>query len=205
MVLKRIFDVLVSGIGLLVLAPVMGAVAILIRMTMVRPVLFCQVRPGQHGVPFTLIKFRTMQNLLPGESAVTSDAQRLTFLGSFLRKGSLDELPELWNVFRGDMSLVGPRPLLTEYLEKYNPEQKRRMEVKPGLTGWAQIKGRNALSWEKKFALDVWYVDHRSFWLDLWILLATVPVVVLGRGVSSPGEATTKAFTGSGKWTGSCT
>lgn len=203
MILKRIFDVVVSGIGLLVLAPVMGAIAILVRITMGRPVLFCQVRPGQHGVPFTLIKFRTMRNLLPGESAVMSDAQRLNILGSFLRKGSLDELPELWNVFRGDMSLVGPRPLLTEYLEKYNPEQKRRMEVKPGLTGWAQIKGRNALSWEEKFALDVWYVDHRSFWLDLWILLVTVPVVILGRGVSAPGEATTKAFAGNGNSTGS--
>lgn len=203
MILKRIFDVVVSGIGLLVLAPVMGAIAILVRITMGRPVLFCQVRPGQHGVPFTLIKFRTMRNLLPGESAVMSDAQRLNILGSFLRKGSLDELPELWNVFRGDMSLVGPRPLLMEYLEKYNPEQKRRMEVKPGLTGWAQIKGRNALSWEEKFALDVWYVDHRSFWLDLWILLVTVPVVILGRGVSAPGEVTTKAFAGNGNRTGS--
>ncbi len=196
MILKRIFDVLVSGIGLLVLAPVMGAIAILVRITMGRPVLFCQVRPGQHGVPFTLIKFRTMRNLLPGESAVMSDARRLNFLGSFLRKGSLDELPELWNVFCGQMSLVGPRPLLMEYLEKYSAEQKRRMEVKPGLTGWAQIKGRNSLSWQEKFALDVWYVDHRSFWLDLWILLLTVPVVVLGSGVSAPGEATIKAFAG---------
>jgi len=135
--------------------------------------------------------------------AVETDARRMTPLGSFLRKGSLDELPELWNVFRGQMSLVGPRPLLMEYLEKYNPEQKRRMEVKPGITGWAQIKGRNALSWEEKFALDVWYVDHRSFWLDLWILLLTVPVVVLGSGVSAAGEATTKAFAGNGNRPGS--
>lgn len=203
MILKRIFDVVVSGIGLLVLAPVMGAIAILVRITMGRPVLFCQVRPGQHGVPFTLIKFRTMRDTLPGESAVQTDARRMTPLGSLLRKWSLDELPGLWNVFRGDMSLVGPRPLLMEYLEKYSSEQKRRMEVKPGLTGWAQIKGRNALSWEKKFSLDVWYVDHRSFWLDLWILLVTVPVVILGQGVSAPGEATTKAFAGNGNRTGS--
>ena len=203
MMFKRIFDVLVSGIGLLLLAPVMGAIAIQIRTTMGRPVLFRQVRPGQHAVPFTLIKFRTMRNTLPGESAVQTDARRMTPLGSLLRKWSFDELPELWNVLRGDMSLVGPRPLLMEYLEKYNPEQKRRMEVKPGLTGWAQIKGRNALSWEEKFALDVWYVDHRSFWLDLWILLVTVPVVILGRGISAPGEATTKAFAGNGNSTGS--
>ena len=196
MILKRIFDVVVSGIGLLVLAPVMGAIAILVRITMGRPVLFCQVRPGQYGVPFTLIKFRTMRNLLPGESAVMSDAQRLNFLGSFLRKGSLDELPELWNVFRGDMSLVGPRPLLMEYLEKYNPEQKRRMEVKPGLTGWAQIKGRNALSWEEKFALDVWYVDHRGMTLDLLILLKTVGQVVSRRGINAQGEVGMPRFDG---------
>jgi lipopolysaccharide/colanic/teichoic acid biosynthesis glycosyltransferase len=127
----------------------------------------------------------------------------MTPMGIFLRKCSLDELPELWNVFRGEMSLVGPRPLLMEYLDKYSPEQKRRMEVKPGLTGWAQIKGRNCLSWQEKFALDVWYVDHRSFWLDLWILLVTVPCVFLGIGVSAPGEATTKAFAGNRNSTGS--
>ena len=203
MKLKRIFDVVVSGIGLLVLAPLMGVIGIVIRMTIGQPVLFRQIRPGQGGVPFTLIKFRTMRNVLPGESALETDARRMTPVGSFLRKWSLDELPEFWNVFRGELSLVGPRPLLMEYLEKYSPEQKRRMEVKPGLTGWAQIKGRNAVSWQEKFALDVWYVDHRGFWLDLWILLVTLPVVILGRGVSAPGEATTKAFAGNGNGAGS--
>lgn len=203
MKLKRIFDVVVSGIGLLVLAPLMGVIGIVIWMTLGQPVLFRQIRPGQGGVPFTLIKFRTMRNVLPGESALETDARRMTSVGSFLRKWSLDELPEFWNVFRGELSLVGPRPLLMEYLEKYSPEQKRRMEVKPGLTGWAQIKGRNAVSWQEKFALDVWYVDHRSFWLDLWILLVTLPVVILGRGVSAPGEATTKAFAGNGNGAGS--
>jgi len=147
-------------------------------------------------VPFTLFKFRTMRNGPSGALAVETDARRMTPLGNVLRKGSLDELPELWNVFRGEMSLVGPRPLLMEYLEKYSPEQKRRMQVKPGLTGWAQIKGRNSLSWQEKFALDVWYVDHQSFWLDLRIIILTVPVVFMGRGVSTPGEATTKAFSG---------
>ena len=203
MKLKRIFDVVVSGIGLLVLAPLMGVIGIVIRMTLGQPVLFRQIRPGQGGVPFTLIKFRTMRNILPRESALGTDARRMAPVGSFLRKWSLDELPEFWNVFRGELSLVGPRPLLMEYLEKYSPEQKRRMEVKPGLTGWAQIKGRNAVSWQEKFALDLWYVEHRGFWLDLWILLVTLPVVILGRGVSAPGEATTKAFAGNGNGAGS--
>lgn len=203
MILKRIFDMVFSGIGLVVLAPLMVVIAILIRITMGPPVLFRQTRPGLNGVPFTLFKFRTMRSGPSGALAVETDARRMTPLGSFLRKGSLDELPELWNVFRGQMSLVGPRPLLMEYLEKYSAEQKRRMEVKPGLTGWAQIKGRNSLSWQEKFALDVWYVDHRSFWLDLWILLLTVPVVVLESGVSAPGEATTKAFAGNGNRPGS--
>jgi len=196
MILKRIFDVVFSGIGLVVLTPLMVVIAILIRITMGPPVLFCQIRPGVNGVPFTLFKFRTMRDGPPGVSAVETDAQRMTPLGNVLRKCSLDELPELWNVFRGEMSLVGPRPLLMEYLEKYSPEQKRRMQVKPGLTGWAQIKGRNSLSWQEKFVLDVWYVDHQSFWLDLRIIILTVPVVFMGRGVSTPGEATTKVFSG---------
>ena len=198
MMLKRIFDLVVSAIGLVILAPIMGVIAILIRLTMGQPVFFRQIRPGLNGRPFPLFKFRTMRGTLPGEAELKTDAVRLSKLGKFLRKWSLDELPELWNVLRGDMSLVGPRPLLMEYLPRFNPEQARRMQVKPGLTGWAQIKGRNALSWEEKFALDVWYVDHRSFWLDLWIVLVTVPVVILGRGVSAPGEATTKAFAGNG-------
>ena len=196
MIQKRIFDVVVSAFGLVVLAPLMVLIAMLIRVTMGSPVLFRQIRPGLNGMPFTIFKFRTMRHAQSGELAIEKDAQRMTPIGTFLRKCSLDELPELWNVFRGEMSLVGPRPLLMEYLEKYSPEQKRRMEVKPGLTGWAQIKGRNSLSWQEKFALDVWYVDHRSFWLDLWILLVTVPFVFLGIGVSAPGEATTKAFMG---------
>jgi lipopolysaccharide/colanic/teichoic acid biosynthesis glycosyltransferase len=196
MILKRIFDVVFSGIGLVLLAPLMVLIAALVRITMGPPVLFRQIRPGLNGLPFILLKFRTMRGGPSGESAVETDARRMIPLGNFLRKCSLDELPELWNVFCGEMSLVGPRPLLMEYLEKYSPEQKRRMEVKPGLTGWAQIKGRNSLSWQEKFALDVWYVDHQNFWLDLWILLVTLPVVFGRRGVSAPGEATAKVFSG---------
>lgn len=196
MILKRNFDLMFSGIGLVVLAPLMVVIATLIRITMGPPVFFRQTRPGLNGVPFTLFKFRTMWDGPSGESAVETDARRMTPLGIVLRNFSLDELPELWNVFRGEMSLVGPRPLLMEYLEKYSPEQKRRMQVKPGLTGWAQIKGRNSLSWQEKFALDVWYVDHQSFWLDLRIIIMTVPAVLMGRGVSAPGEATAKIFSG---------
>ena len=203
MIQKRIFDVVVSAAGLVLLAPLMGIIAILIRIQMGRPVLFRQMRPGLHGKPFTILKFRTMLDPRPGEELLETDAARLTSLGKLLRSWSLDELPELWNVLKGDMSLVGPRPLLMEYLEKYSPEQKRRMEVKPGLTGWAQVKGRNAIGWDEKFRLDVWYVDHRGFWLDLWILLATVPAVLIGRGVSAPGEATTRAFMGNANRTGS--
>lgn len=194
---------MISGVGLVLLTPLMTFIAMLIFMKMGRPVFFRQIRPGLNGLPFALVKFRTMREASEGESARDTDGRRMTPLGRFLRRWSLDELPGLWNVFRGEMSLVGPRPLLIEYLQKYNSEQKRRMEVKPGLTGWAQIKGRNALTWEEKFTMDVWYVDHRSIWLDLWILLVTLPVVVLGSGVSSPGEATTKAFIGNNKELGS--
>ena len=198
MILKRIFDVVFSGIGLVVLAPLMAVIAILIRITMGPRVLFRQVRPGQYGVPFTILKFRTMRHALSGELAIKNDAQRMTALGTFLRKCSLDELPELWNVLRGEMSLVGPRPLLMEYLARYTPQQARRMEVRPGITGWAQVNGRNALSWDEKFKLDIWYVDHRSFWLDIKILGMTFVQVISRKGISAEGCATMPEFLGSG-------
>jgi lipopolysaccharide/colanic/teichoic acid biosynthesis glycosyltransferase len=198
MILKRIFDVVFSGIGLVVLAPLMAVIAILIRITMGPRVLFRQDRPGQYGVPFTILKFRTMRHAQSGELAIKNDAQRMTALGSFLRKCSLDELPELWNVLRGEMSLVGPRPLLMEYLARYTPQQARRMEVRPGITGWAQVNGRNALSWDEKFKLDIWYVDHRSFWLDIKILGMTFVQVISRKGISAEGCATMPEFLGSG-------
>jgi lipopolysaccharide/colanic/teichoic acid biosynthesis glycosyltransferase len=159
--------------------------------------LFRQTRIGLHGRPFTLYKFKTMRDARPGEDAMATDAVRLTRFGRFLRATSLDELPTLWNVIKGDMRLVGPRPLLPEYLPLYTPEQMRRHEVKPGITGWAQVNGRNAISWEEKFRLDVWYVDHRSAWLDLKILWLTVWQVLARRGVSAAGHATMPPFTGS--------
>jgi len=198
MILKRIFDVVFSGMGLVVLAPLMVVIAILIRITMGPPVLFRQTRPGLRGVPFTLFKFRTMRHAKSGELAIKNDAQRMTKMGSFLRRCSLDELPELWNVLRGEMSLVGPRPLLMGYLERYTPQEARRMEVKPGITGWAQVNGRNALSWEEKFKLDVWYVDHQSFWLDMKILGMTALQVLARKGISAEGCATMPEFLGSG-------
>jgi len=161
-----------------------------------RPILFRQLRPGRHGKPFNIVKFRTMRALRPGEEAVASDAARLTRLGRFMRATSLDELPELWNVLRGDMSLVGPRPLLMHYLELYSPEQARRHNVRPGLTGWAQVKGRNALGWPEKFALDIWYVENRGLWLDLRILAMTVWQVIARRGISAEGFATMPEFRG---------
>lgn len=160
------------------------------------PVFFCQTRPGLDGHPFTMIKFRTMKDALDAEGNPLPDSERLTAFGQFLRSSSLDELPELWNVLKGDMSLVGPRPLLMEYLPLYSPEQYRRHEVQPGVTGWAQINGRNTLSWEDKFALDVWYVDNRSLWLDIKILFLTVKKVVVRDGISADGEATMPKFTG---------
>lgn len=163
------------------------------------PVLFRQIRPGLHGRPFRLIKFRTMRNELNSEGRTLTDGERLTRFGAFLRSTSLDELPELWNVLLGHMSLVGPRPLLMEYLPLYNQEQARRHEVKPGLTGWAQINGRNAISWEEKFKLDVWYVDHHSPWLDLRILCVTLVKVLTRQGISADGEATMQAFQGNRK------
>ncbi|MGY2083167.1 sugar transferase [Blastococcus sp. SYSU DS0539] len=193
---KRAVDVLVAGAGLLVTAPVMAAVAVAVRRDLGSPVLFRQVRPGLDGRPFELVKFRTMRTL--GDSdGVDTDAERLTPFGRRLRSTSLDELPTLWNVLRGDMSLVGPRPLLMEYLDRYTPEQFRRHEVRPGVTGLAQVRGRNALTWEEKFAADVEYVDHLSPALDARILLATLVTVLRRQGISAPGMATMALFTGS--------
>jgi len=194
--LKRLFDFLMALFGLLVLSPVLAILAWQIRKKLGSPVLFRQVRPGRDGRPFQMVKFRTMRDAIGPDGQPLPDSERMTPFGSFLRAASLDELPELWNVLKGDMSLVGPRPLLMEYLPLYSPEQARRHEVRPGVTGWAQVNGRNALSWEEKFRLDVWYVDHRSFWLDLKILALTVKKVFVREGISAEGEATMPKFTG---------
>ena len=196
MIQKRIFDVVVSALGLVVLAPLMAGISILILITIGPPIFFRQARPGLKGQPFTIFKFRTMRHAQAGELAIEKDAQRMTPVGTFLRKCSLDELPELWNVLRGEMSLVGPRPLLMDYLERYTPQQARRMEVRPEITGWAQVNGRNTLTWDKKFNLDVWYVEHQSFWLDLKILWMTLWQVVAMQGISAQGHATMPEFVG---------
>ena len=180
--MKRAFDFVASAVLLILLAPVMAVVAICVRIRLGSPVLFRQLRPGLLGRPFTLYKFRTMRNEPDGEAGVASDRLRLTPFGSWLRATSLDELPELWNVLRGEMSLVGPRPLLMQYLERYSPEQMRRHEVRPGITGWAQVNGRNALGWDEKLRLDTWYVDHRNLLLDLKIILRTGFVMLAGEG-----------------------
>ncbi len=195
--LKRFFDFSFSLLLLLLLLVVLLPLALLVLVNIGTPILFTQSRPGLHGTAFTLIKFRTMINACSADGALLADAERLTRFGRFLRASSLDELPELWNVLKGDMSLVGPRPLLMEYLPLYSPEQARRHEVRPGITGWAQVNGRNALSWEEKFQLDVWYVDNQSFWLDLKILFLTVKKVLARDGISASGEATMPRFTGS--------
>jgi lipopolysaccharide/colanic/teichoic acid biosynthesis glycosyltransferase len=195
--LKRVTDVFGASAALVVLSPLLAVVAVLVRARMGPPVLFRQLRPGRDGQPFELLKFRTMTNRRGSDGALLPDAERLTALGRFLRRTSIDELPELVNVVRGDMSLVGPRPLLMEYLPLYSPEQARRHEVRPGVTGWTQVSGRNALTWDEKFALDVWYVDHRSTRLDLEILGRTVSQVFSGQGVSAPGHATMEPFRGS--------
>lgn len=195
--LKRLFDVVGASIGLLVLAPVYCILALLIRYRLGSPVLFRQVRPGLHGKPFRMIKFRTMRDAFGPDGQALPDARRMTSLGRLLRSTSLDELPELWNVLKGDMSLVGPRPLLMEYLPLYSHEQARRHKVRPGITGWAQVNGRNAISWEEKFALDVWYVDHHTLWLDMKILYLTLCKVLVRDGISAEGEATMPKFTGS--------
>ncbi len=194
--MKRLFDLLLSiGLVLALALPLLLLWA-LARRKLGSPVLFRQVRPGLHGRPFMMVKFRTMTDERGADGELLPDARRLTSFGRFLRATSLDELPELWNVLRGEMSLVGPRPLLMEYLPLYSPEQARRHEVRPGITGWAQVNGRNALSWEGRFKLDVWYVDHRSLWLDLRILWLTMRKVIVREGISAQGEATMPRFTG---------
>ncbi|MCE8039245.1 sugar transferase [Halomonas sp. MCCC 1A11062] len=194
--MKRLFDIVVSLLALILLSPVMLVVALLVRLKLGAPVLFRQTRPGLHGRPFEMVKFRTMLDAVDDSGQPLPNAQRMTRLGSVLRATSLDELPELWNVLKGDMSLVGPRPLLMEYLPLYTPRQARRHEVRPGVTGWAQINGRNALSWEQKFELDVWYVDNRSLWLDLRILLLTVKKVLVREGIAHDGDVAMPRFRG---------
>jgi lipopolysaccharide/colanic/teichoic acid biosynthesis glycosyltransferase len=194
--MKRLVDFLGVVIVLVLLAPVLVVVALLVRSLMGSPILFRQMRPGLHGKPFRMVKFRTMREAINLEGMPLSDSERLTRLGRILRATSLDELPGLWNVLKGDMSLVGPRPLLMEYLPLYSDEQACRHEVRPGITGWAQVNGRNAVSWDEKFAFDVWYVNNRSWWLDLKILLMTVKKVLIREGISAQGEATMSKFTG---------
>lgn len=194
--MKRVLDLVVSALGLLVLALPLAVLVWEIRRKLGSPVFFCQVRPGLHGKPFKMVKFRTMTEERGPDGQLLPDNQRLTPFGCWMRSNSLDELPELWNVLRGEMSLVGPRPLLMEYLPLYDAKQARRHEVCPGITGWAQVNGRNALSWEEKFKLDVWYVDHHSLWLDLTVLWRTVRKVIVKEGISAAGEATMPKFTG---------
>ncbi len=195
--MKRILDFTAALMALLLLCLPLAVLTLLVRRKLGHPAFFRQVRPGLHGRPFEMVKFRTMTDARGPGGALLPDADRLTPFGQFLRSSSLDELPGLWNVFKGDMSLVGPRPLLMEYLPLYSPEQARRHEVRPGITGWAQVNGRNALGWDDKFKLDVWYVDHRSLWLDIKILWLTVKKVLVRDGISAAGEATMPRFTGS--------
>ncbi len=193
---KRLLDLTVAILGLAVLSPIMLVVAALVRARMGSPVLFCQARPGLHGRAFTMLKFRTMLDVRDSDGQLLPDGERLTALGRILRSTSLDELPELVNVVRGDMSLVGPRPLLMAYLERYRPEQMRRHEVKPGITGWAQINGRNTVSWTEKFRYDLWYVEHQSFQLDCKVLWKTLKLVATRHGINQPGHATAEEFRG---------
>jgi lipopolysaccharide/colanic/teichoic acid biosynthesis glycosyltransferase len=194
--LKRLFDILLACFALTVGMPLMLITAVYVWVFIGRPILFVQHRPGFRGRPFRLFKFRTMRNELGADGHPLTDAARLGPAGRFLRATSLDELPEFWNILKGDMSVVGPRPLLTEYLPLYNAHQARRHEVRPGITGWAQVNGRNALTWERRFDLDVWYVDHHSLWLDLKIIAMTVGAVLSSSGITSPGQATQEAFRG---------
>jgi lipopolysaccharide/colanic/teichoic acid biosynthesis glycosyltransferase len=193
---KRVLDLGLSISAGVVLSVVLAVVAALVRVNLGAPILFYQQRPGLHGQPFTLLKFRTMTDARDPQGNLLPDAERLTGFGRFLRSTSLDELPEMLNVLKGDMSLVGPRPLLMQYLDRYTPEQARRHEVRPGITGWAQVNGRNALSWEQKFALDVWYVDHFSLTLDIKILAMTLWKILKREGISEPGQATAQEFMG---------
>ena len=194
--MKRFVDILGTVFAFLLFAPVLVVVALFVRRQMGAPVLFQQTRPGLHSKPFQMVKFRTMRHAINSEGLPLPDSERLTRLGRILRATSLDELPGLWNVLKGDMSLVGPRPLLMEYLPLYTPEQTRRHDVRPGVTGWAQVNGRNAISWDEKFALDVWYVDNRTIWLDLKIIWMTVKKVLIREGISAEGEVTMSKFTG---------
>jgi len=194
--IKRVVDIAGASVGIILVAPVLLVVSLLVLLTMGRPVLFRQQRPGLRGKPFTLYKFRTMRDARTASGELLPDDLRLTTFGKWLRSTSLDELPELFNVLKGEMSLVGPRPLLMEYLPRYSPEQARRHEVKPGITGWAQVNGRNALTWEEKFRMDVWYVDHWNLWLDMKILLLTIWKVLKREGISAEGSATMPMFMG---------
>jgi sugar transferase EpsL len=196
--MKRTFDTCVALLMLAMLSPVLVCVAVLVRLRLGSPVLFRQLRPGLDGQAFQLMKFRTMTDRRDAAGGLLPDAERLTVFGRWLRSTSMDELPELLNVLKGDMSLVGPRPLLMEYLPLYSRQQSRRHEVRPGITGWAQVNGRNAISWEEKLALDVWYVDNRSLWLDLKVLWLTVIRVIRAQDISQAGHATTEKFTGTG-------
>ena len=194
--IKRLLDIGVSVLAVVLFAPVLLVVAVLVRVKLGSPVLFTQVRPGLHGRPFRMVKFRTMTDARDAAGQLRPDAERLPPFGRFLRSSSLDELPEIWNVLVGDMSLVGPRPLLMEYLPLYSKEQRRRHDVRPGITGWAQINGRNAISWAEKFKLDIWYVDHQNFWLDLQIFFLTFAKVASRRGITDAQSATAQKFSG---------
>jgi lipopolysaccharide/colanic/teichoic acid biosynthesis glycosyltransferase len=194
---KRALDLALTIPALFILSPAIAILTLAVRLNMGSPVFFRQERPGLHGTPFTLLKYRTMTDARNAHGTLISDSERLTTFGRFLRSTSLDELPELWSVLRGEMSLVGPRPLLIEYLPLYNRQQARRHETKPGLTGWAQVNGRNALTWERKFELDVWYVDNLGLWLDLRIISSTLWKVIAREGISGEGQATMSPFTGS--------
>lgn len=194
---KRLLDLAIGILAFIGLLPVFVVVALTVWGKLGRPILFKQRRPGLYGHAFTLVKFRTMTNASDDQGSLLTDTERLTRLGRLLRSSSMDELPELFNVLKGDMSIVGPRPLLMEYLERYTPQQMRRHEVKPGITGWAQVNGRNAITWEDKFRLDVWYVDHQSLWLDLRILALTIWKILKREGITQPGQATAQKFKGS--------
>jgi lipopolysaccharide/colanic/teichoic acid biosynthesis glycosyltransferase len=197
--IKRLFDLIAAALGIIILFPVINLVMILIRWNLGSPVLFRQPRPGKYGKTFEMIKFRSMRDAVDSSGNTLPDSKRLTPFGEKLRSTSLDELPGLWNVLKGDMSLVGPRPLLVEYLPLYNEEQSKRHNVRPGITGWAQVNGRNAISWEDKFKFDVWYVSNRSLWLDIKIIFLTIKKVLVRDGISADGEATMTKFTGSNK------
>lgn len=194
--LKRLFDIIIASTAFIILLPLYAFIAYKVKKNLGSPVLFRQVRPGLHGKPFEMIKFRTMKDALDANGNPLPDSERLTSFGKMLRSTSLDEMPELWNVIKGDMSIVGPRPLLMEYLPLYNKEQAKRHDVRPGMTGHAQVNGRNAISWEQKFKLDTWYVDNRSLWLDFKIMLKTVKKVIAKDDISEAGEATMTKFTG---------